>query len=125
MPHPIAKRNSSGSGLRGRSGSDVPRGTLTMRALARRLQRLEKRFGTAVESQHTPRLRVRLHAAHLRCGFQPISPERLAKLRGMSIIEILHSGRDRVAMARRESESRALSASQDDSPVLSHSSKIF
>ena len=72
-----------------------------MRAIARRLQRLEKRFGTAVESQHRRRLRARLDAAHLRCGFQPISPERLAKLRGMNLIEILNSGRQGVAMARR------------------------
>ena len=96
-----------------------------MKAIARRLQRLEARFRPAIDTHHTRRLRARIDAAHLRCGFQPISPKCLAKLRTMSLIEILHSGRDRVALARRESESTALSASQDDSPVLSESSMIF
>ncbi len=72
-----------------------------MRAIAKRLQRLEKRFGLAVESQHTKRLRARLDAACLRYRFPPISPERLVELRGMSLIEILNSGRQRIAMARR------------------------
>jgi hypothetical protein len=36
---------------------------------------------------------VRLEEARRRCGLPPISPERLAELRGKSIIEILESGR--------------------------------
>ncbi len=74
-----------------------------MKAIARRLQRLERRVEPpAVESQHTRQLRARLEAGRLRCGLPPISPERLVELRGMSLIEILHSGRERAAMARPE-----------------------
>ena len=71
-----------------------------MRALARRLHRLEERFGSAVESAETRHLRVRFEGARLRCGLPPISPERLAELRGMSIAGILSAGRERVAVAR-------------------------
>jgi hypothetical protein len=64
-----------------------------MRALARRLRRLEERLGPTVEAQETRHLRARLEAARLRCGLTPIPPERLADLRHMSIVDILHSGR--------------------------------
>ena len=63
-----------------------------MRALARRLQRLEERFGLAVESEATRDLRARLEAARLRSG-PPISPERRGELKGMSLVEILNSTR--------------------------------
>ena len=70
-----------------------------MRAILRRLDRLEKRFGlaepSAVESSETQQLRMRLAAARLRCGSPPISAERQAELKGLSIPEILDSARRR------------------------------
>ena len=72
-----------------------------MRAIARRLHRLEERF-RPVESEKTRELRERLEAARLRAGLPPISPERLAELRGMGIVAILHSGRLRAAVAQDE-----------------------
>ena len=74
-----------------------------MRAIVRRLRRLEERLGPSVETQETRHLRARLEAARLRCGLKPIPPERLAELRHMSIVAILHSGRQR-AGARHERE---------------------
>jgi len=74
-----------------------------MRDTARRLRRLEERLGPAVETEHTRRLRQRLEAARLRCGLPPACPTRIAELRGKSIVEILHSGRQRAAMRNRES----------------------
>ena len=53
------------------------------------------------------------HAARLQCGLPPISAERLAELRGMSIVEILHSARLQAAVA------------QDEAPVLPKGSVIF
>jgi hypothetical protein len=76
-----------------------------MRAILKRLDRLEKRFGlveqpeTAAESEQTRWLRMRLENARLRCKLPPPSPERLAELRGMTLVQILHSGRQR-ALAR-------------------------
>ena len=70
-----------------------------MRAIARRLKRLEERFGTAEESWETRQLRLRLEAADRRCGLPPISRERLAELRGKSMVEILDSSRQRAAVA--------------------------
>ena len=74
-----------------------------MRALVRRLRRLEERLEPTVDTQETRHLRARLEAARLRCGLTPIPPERLADLRHMSIVDILHSGRHR-AGARHERE---------------------
>jgi hypothetical protein len=90
----------------------------SMRAISRRLQRLEKRLGLAVEDREArdagaARLeaaRLRLAAARPRCEFPPRSPERLAGLRGMSIVRILNAARDRLALARR-SELREETAS--------------
>jgi hypothetical protein len=65
----------------------------TIGAISKRLHRLERRLGTAVENEATRYLRVRLENARLRCGLPPASPERLAWLRGMTIPQILHSGR--------------------------------
>jgi hypothetical protein len=73
-----------------------------MRAILKRLDRLEERFGlveqpeTVAESEQTRWLRMRLENARLRCKLPPPSPERLAELRG---VQILHSGRER-AVAR-------------------------
>jgi len=62
----------------------------------RRLQRLEKQLGPAVEDWRTRELRARLEAARARTKSTPISPERQAELRGMTIVEILNSSRCRV-----------------------------
>jgi hypothetical protein len=64
-----------------------------MKAIARRLRRLEERVGSAVESRETQRLRARLDAARLRSESRPVSPERQAKLRSMTIPAILNSTR--------------------------------
>jgi hypothetical protein len=50
-------------------------------------------MGTAAESEQTRYLRMRLENSRLRCGWPPPSPEHLAGLRGMTIVQILHSGR--------------------------------
>ena len=82
-----------------------------MRAILRRLDRLEKRFGlaepSAVESSETQQLRMRLAAARLRCGSPPISPERQAELRGKSVVEILLAARQRALESDRESGTTA------------------
>ena|SRR5258708_35456279 len=70
-----------------------------MRAILRRLQRLEHRFGREEETVETRALRVRLEAARVRSGTPPPSPERLAELRGMSIPAILNAARNRLALA--------------------------
>ena len=70
-----------------------------MRALTNRLRRLEERFDTTVESEESRYLRRRLDAARLRCALPQPSPDRLAKLRGMTIPEILNWGRRRSALA--------------------------
>lgn len=72
----------------------------TMGAISKRLHRLERRLGTAVENEQTRYLRMRLENSRLRCGLPPPSPERLAELRGMTVVQILHSGRQRAAAAR-------------------------
>jgi hypothetical protein len=72
----------------------------TMRAISRRLQRLEKSLGSSeVENQETPWLQMRLKNARLRCGSPQPSAEHLAGLRGMTIVQILHSGRQKSAAA--------------------------
>ena len=74
-----------------------------MRAIARRLRRLEERLGPPPETWETRHLQARLEAARRRCGLPAPSPERLAALRGMSIVDILKSHRQRAAAARTES----------------------
>lgn len=69
-----------------------------MRDFSKRLQRLEKQFGPAVESAQARNLRRRLEIARLRCGVRPISPERQAELGTLNITEILHSGREQAAL---------------------------
>jgi hypothetical protein len=70
-----------------------------MRAIAKRLHRLEKRFGAEVESQETWFLRARIEAARRRCALQPIHSRSVGAFSGMNIIAILNSGRQRAAMA--------------------------
>ena len=84
-----------------------------MSTIARRLRRLEERFRPAVESEKTREVRERLEAARLRSGLPPISAERLAELRGMGTVAILHAARLRAAMA------------QDEAPVLPKGSAIL
>jgi len=66
-----------------------------MRAFARRLQRLEERRVPAAASWEALRVLARLEAARLRTKTPPISLERQAALRGMTIPEILNSSRRR------------------------------
>jgi hypothetical protein len=51
------------------------------------------RWERTVESQATRHLRMRLANARLRRGSASPSPERVAGLRGVTIVQILHSGR--------------------------------
>ena len=73
-----------------------------MRAIARRLRRLEERLGPPLETWQTRHLQARLEAARRRCGLPPPSPERLAELRGMSIVDILKSHRRGANRIRKE-----------------------
>ena len=66
-----------------------------MRALSRRLRRLEERLGPTVETEKTRRLLARLEAGRVRLKLPPSPPERPAELAGMSMIAILNAGRDR------------------------------
>jgi hypothetical protein len=77
-----------------------------MKAIGRRLVRLEQRFGLVEETRETKILRARLEAARLRCGLPPPSAERLVELRGMTIVGILNAARQRAANAHRERVSR-------------------
>ncbi len=70
-----------------------------MKAIAKRLHRLEKRFGSEVESEETWFLRSRIDAARKRCASQPISSRSVGEWSGMNIVAILNSGRQRAAMA--------------------------
>jgi hypothetical protein len=69
-----------------------------MRAIARRLQRLEKRFALAVEAgsaEDSPAARIR--ARRLARGVPvdpPDTPETLARCSGMSLSQILNFDRD-------------------------------
>jgi hypothetical protein len=63
-----------------------------MRAISRRLDRLEK-LGLVVETGLTRHWRVRLDAARLRSGSPPVPWERRTGLRGMSVTAILNSSR--------------------------------
>ena len=65
------------------------------RDLQRRLCRLEA-FGTEATTRQICVLEARLEGARLRSGLPAPSAERLAQLRGMSIVEILHAARQRV-----------------------------
>jgi hypothetical protein len=81
-----------------------------MRAISRRLDRLEERLGLAarsgpaVETWETRVLRERLEVARLRCGSPPISPKRQAELKGMTVADILVSARRREFERQRELE---------------------
>ncbi len=74
-----------------------------MRALVRRLRRLEKLLAPAVESEHSRRLRARIEDGRVRLGPPPSDPEPRAEFAGMSVIEMLHAGRDRARLATDDS----------------------
>jgi hypothetical protein len=80
-------------GFRSFAQAEGERRTPTMRTVLKLLHRLERRFGLEVESEDTQRLRVRLENARRRCGSPAPSQECLAGLRGMTIPQILNSGR--------------------------------
>ncbi len=76
-----------------------------MRSFAQRLRRLEEALGPKPETEHVRRLLGRIEAGRKRVaqlnrpGFpppEPPTPERLAWLKGKSVVEILDSGRQRV-----------------------------
>jgi len=80
--------------------------TLTMKAIIRRLRRLEaKRFGTAADTEFARRLLERIEAGRRRVAEATglsewpgsVGGDDLEDQRGLSIIQILHLGRDRVA----------------------------
>jgi hypothetical protein len=69
--------------------------------LRRRLRKLAKQQSvTATESEQTQYLQMRLENARQRCKLPTPSPERLAELRGMTVIQILKSARQPAASAR-------------------------
>jgi hypothetical protein len=70
-----------------------------MMAIARRLQRIETRLGLVAETREEKVQAARLEAARLRCGLPPPSPERLAELRGMKVVDILNAARHQAALA--------------------------
>lgn len=81
-----------------------------MRAIARRLQRLEKRFAEVAESgppEDSPAARV-LAWLHAR-GVQPATPETLAKYRGMSLSQVLNFD---------QNERRRLAKLEEIAPLL-------
>jgi hypothetical protein len=63
-----------------------------MTGMQRRLRRLEERFRGPVENEWARRVTARLEAARRRSGVPPPPAERLAQIRGMSIVEILQGG---------------------------------
>lgn len=73
----------------------------SMRAISRRLRRLEKRLGLAAEDREGCALAALIEARRLRRGLPPPSPEHLAEQRGMGVVEILNAARQRAALAGR------------------------
>ena len=80
-----------------------------MKSISRRIRRLEeKRFGTAADIEATRRLRERLEAGRRRVaqwGEQEgisVSDQDRENLSGLTVDEILHRGRARVAKAKAE-----------------------
>jgi hypothetical protein len=71
------------------------------KTFARRLRRLEQAVRGTVEDDQPCALQVLLDKARLRCGIPPRSPERMAELSGLGVVEILHEGRSRCAQEAR------------------------
>jgi hypothetical protein len=79
-----------------------------MRSISRRIHRLEERLGPPVETEYTRRLREWIEAGRRRlaeaqergewCG--PVGDHHGENLAGLSVIEVLHRGRARVARAK-------------------------
>ena len=69
-----------------------------MKAIERRLLRLEVALRSRTKSPGRDTL-ARMEAGGHRLGFLPPTPERLRALRGMSVVQILQTGRLRVYKA--------------------------
>ena len=68
-----------------------------MKAIHRRLRKLEEGLGLVPETEQEKRLRARLEAARARMaawGYPVTQPDE-NELSGMTIVEILHRGRER------------------------------
>jgi hypothetical protein len=99
-----------------RRSTRISQGLASMRSIARRLRRLEDRFGLAPETEADRLLAARLEAAHRRMaalGYKPHRP--LPRFgvppdRPITLVEILHAGRRRAALSRGESNSHEHSA---------------
>lgn len=76
-----------------------------MRPIARRLRRLEDRFGLAPETEADRLLAARLEAAHRRMAVLGYKPHRplprfgVPPDRPITLVEILHAGRRRAALS--------------------------
>ena len=81
-----------------------------MKAIIRRLRRLENRFGPPVETRFTRQLRQRIEEGRRRVAEAKglsewpgsVGDDEQEDLRGLSIAQILLLGRDRVARAKAE-----------------------
>ena len=79
-----------------------------MRSYERRLRRLESRLRPAADTALSRYIAARLEAARRRCGL-PEPTERLAPIRGKSIVALLNEGRERARAAALRSASTATS----------------
>jgi len=81
-----------------------------MKNISRRIRKLEERFGPPVETEFTRRLRERIEAGRRRVAQWreqegiSVSDQHRENLAGLSVTEILHRGRARVARAKAERE---------------------
>ena len=78
-----------------------------MKSISRRIRRLEERFGPAVETAFSRRLRERIEAGRRRVAQwreqeeSSVSDQHRENLAGLSVTEILHHGRARAREHRR------------------------
>ena len=83
----------------------------TMKTIHRRLRKLEEGLGLGPETEDEKRLRARLEAGLARlvaAGYQ-VKESDESELRGMTIIEILHRGRDRARLQAEAAEKSGIS----------------
>jgi hypothetical protein len=82
-----------------------------MRAIARRLQRLEQQMGPAVESPEASKLWARIEEARQRGGMPPLSRNQRDAggngWRDATFVDILNAGRTRAAAAKKEADKTA------------------
>ena len=82
-----------------------------MKTIHRRLRKLEEGFGLGPQTEEEKRLRARLAAARARmaaAGYPVTEPDE-SELRGMTIIEILHRGRERARLQAEGAEKSGIS----------------